>query len=61
MLFVAISLTIISVLLSIILIIFSYKKQDHPELSYFPYDIIIRIVAALSFVAAIIFYYFSFK
>ena len=61
MLVVAIILTIISIILSIILIIFSYKKQDHPEISYFPYDIIIRIIAAALFIVAIILYYFSFK
>jgi len=61
MLIIAIILTGISIILSIILIIFSYKKQDNPQLSYFPYDLIIRIIAAISFVAAIILYYFSFK
>ncbi|MBR6071847.1 MAG: hypothetical protein IKP77_03320 [Acholeplasmatales bacterium] len=57
----AIILTVISFILSIILIIFSYKKQDNEKLSYFPYDLIIRIVAALSFIAAIILYYFALK
>ena len=57
----AITLTVISLILSVILIIFSYKKQDNEKLSYFPYDLIIRIVAALSFIAAIILYYFAFK
>ena len=61
MLVVAIILTIISILLSIILIIFSYKKQDHTELSYHPYDIIIRILAASIFIVALVLYYFSFK
>ena len=61
MLVVAIILTVISILLSIVLIIFSYKKQDNKEISYFPYDFIIRIVAAITFIVAIILYYFALK
>ena len=61
MLVVAIILTVISIILSIILIMFSYKKQDNKELSYFPYDVIIRIVAAITFIVAIILYYFALK
>ena len=56
----AIILTVISILLSIILIVVNYIKQNHPDYN-FKYSLIIRILASLLFVGALILYYFAFK
>ena len=56
----AIILTVISVLLSVLLIVVYYIKQNHPDFT-FKYTFIIRIIASLIFIGAIILYYFAFK
>ena len=56
----AIILTVISVLLSGLLIVVYYIKQNHPDFT-FKYTLIIRIIASLLFIGAIILYYFAFK
>lgn len=60
MLILAIIFQAIAIIITIVLIVFNYLKQDHPNFNL-PYVKLFRIIASILFILAIIFYYFAFN